>query len=320
MPYQIVPCDRASDFVALLRPSNPMWLEDNASRCNWVFRGQPDAALDLTPTAWRESAKSLPLRRKVAEQLANEDALRNAVTRARLGYRPEHAEYFRGVICQRVFEYQAVWEFVQGIDLLGFPIPGGVRSFPNWTQDIFETEQVLNYGHTTFHPAFALARHHGMPSRLLDWTANPLFAAFFASEESDISLSDRIAVWACRTPVRSKQGKPRLLVYSVERSSIGFVHAQEGVFLFIAGANREYSPVHGWPKFEDCAEEGELRQVTLPKANVAELRRLLAAENVIRPKLMPTHDNVADWLNRHWESLSIASTENEITDTPHEES
>lgn len=309
-PYEIFPCNSASEFIALLRPSHRLWLEGN-SRCNWIFRGQQDAALDLTPTAWRGSAKTHPLRRKIDEELADETALRNYAGAAQVAYRVHEAEYLRAVIGQRLFEYRAVWEFIEGIDRLGFPIPGGILSFPNWTEDIFDAQQTFYRGHSTFHPAFALARHHGVSSRLLDWTVNPLFAAFFASEPSDVKLSDRIAVWACRGSIRSKRGRPPLRIYVVERSSIGFVHAQEGLFLFIAGATPRYSPQLVWPRFEDCAEEGELRQVTLPKSQVPILRQLLAAEGINRPRLMPTHDNVADWLNKHWESLSLASPASE---------
>jgi hypothetical protein len=303
--FETLPCERATEFIALLRPTNPQWLAERDARCNWIFRGQPDAVVDLTPTAWRASALTHPLRRQIDGELAKEGVLQNYAQQAQLSFRANDADFLRAVIGQRLFEYTVVQEFIAGIDHLGLPIPGGASSLPAWTEDIFDVQQTFFRGRTTFHPAFALARHHRMPSRLLDWTANPLVAAFFASEPCDpaLALSDSVAVWACNRNVQSERGRPPVLLYVPERSAIGFLHAQDGLFTFIARASSHFHPTRGWPRFEDCAIPKDLVKVTLPKSEIPNLRRLLSAEGINRPKLMPTHDNVAAWLNQQWEGL-----------------
>mgnify|MGYP003137968829 CR=1 FL=1 len=291
--YEAVKYRTAEDFLSALRPSHKDWVGKNWTN-PWIFRGHGDASWSLTPSAWRRSESDEAQFQSILKEIDD--------TRIKFALRDdfdwlleEDSNSARLLVAQRRFEFWQAQTFSALADEIGAQIPGGQLPKVNpWESRAAEGL------YPRPHPAFALAQHHGMATRLLDWTRHPLFAAFFAAESTS-SGDSAIAVWALQ---RFQLFLKRCWVeYEVPRSQIGFLHSQAGLFLYHQSADEHFVKHGSWPCVENDCEHAWLKKLVLPRSEASELRRLLFAEGVSRVHLMPTLDNIRATLQDVWRDV-----------------
>ena len=135
----------------------------------------------------------------------------------------------------------------------------------------------------------ALAQHHGLPTRLLDWTTNPLVAVYFAVEKEG---DDDSAIWAfSRTEtVNLEKEKDPYSVGEVKR--VRPPHVTAGIL-----APSALHTIH--PNSREELATGHCEQWIIPAASRRELKRLLYKYGISRRTLFPGLDGVAEdaaWL------------------------
>ena len=149
---------------------------------------------------------------------------------------------------------------------------------------------------------YALARHHRVPTRLLDFTYRPLVAAFFAAhtdEEKKIGDVDRhIIVWAVS---QNALQDTYLKLVKHRRGEIGFLQSQEGAFVLDTLANEKHWFAGDWLPFEfyikDMVNENKAYKFALSYSLRLQLLKLLALKGISMASLMPSFDNVWRYLS-----------------------
>ena len=215
-------------------------------------------------------------------------------------------------------------EFANGMDFADFV------KLERRAHDIFRKQTVANVNPLPRNSweVLALAQHHGLPTRFMDWTTNPLVALYFAvrNPEHDTVDSKSAIYVLTQTPLsyeelvdntradsrkqmeeslESKRGKTN----KIQERHIKVLLNAEEISPFEISENVIYDPPHVSPRIR--AQDGLLlafqNPVTpLPETHYSELlipgnrrdkiRRELEQYGVFDKQLFPDLDGLAKWL------------------------
>jgi hypothetical protein len=299
-----VACRSAEGFLDRIRRSNDAWWGTGGASFQWVFRGIGDAQnWRLIPSAWRSQhnrlAPLIELIKREKLKVRVDDGPKDVLRR----YHEWHAA-----------EQEALYQFASLANETGFsvkPETYAPRQSPlhtGWAQ------QIRGEGIFPDIELMALAQHHGIPTRLLDWSGSPTVAAFFAASPLFRPReAKQICVWALDTSqlINSTGARGfdrfRLNVHHPSRGQNPYLHSQGGVLTELLGSENFFYKNDKWPSLEDVFSAANqdhpiLIGHTLSSEHVPRLLTLLNREGVNGAMLMPTLDNVSKTVISRWES------------------
>ncbi len=205
-----------------------------------------------------------------------------------------------------LFEYLMIADFVNMCDQAGYDIPAESDDFRRSID--FSTfadkhhRNASDWPSNKYYSILALAQHHGIPTRLLDWTYNPIVASYFATSQTlNMQNSEHpLAVWIIDKEDILANSSKRIEIISVPGGTSKNLAAQKGCFMICRkehGVTRNDKFLKGTYEnlTNNTLDELNIKtyKITLPNNFAPELFKLCGKFHISSATLFPGIDGIA---------------------------
>ena len=271
-----VECDTAAEFLQVLDPISGLFHERSL-----VYRGVRSDGFDLTPSAHRS----------VSEHSAGAVLLNS--WRYVTGPQPTDHE-------QCIAELYTIAKFFQIVDRRGLRLPEDSYQLRLKLDEWKRKLSANNVGEyiwppPEFYSLIALAQHHRVPTRALDWTWDPLVAAYFAAQDAVLDPPERLVVWVFDYEVREINPSSPIVTFTVSGADNANLQAQRGLFMLhsqsVATPASPFVPQSYdrvlFRAVEDVSPPRLFTRILLPTVEARCLRSVLASVGVSAGRIYP---------------------------------
>jgi len=277
----------AEEFWDILSPRKHLFGPQNKP----IFRGQANNEWKLEPSILRKDAHP------IYSEL----------------YRPdtESSEY------RILAEIGSLEMFAENCDSVGLIIP---RDSTELRMKLFDYRNATGkfilpqqepWPSSDYFDIMALAQHHGLPTRLLDWSRSAYKAAYFAAlgpvESGNRNANGTLAVWALDTAAPLED--MNIKIVKTPGSNNANVAAQSGLFTLLRQKYKIGVPFEGEHCLDDhirSLESDALVKITLPLTEATKIIDLCEKHGITMATLKPDFYGAAQAtrIRLKWQSMS----------------